>query len=202
MRGGRYASRDAAAGRGRQVHKLAERLITGERVAIPDGLDGYVESYVRFLNEFDVRAVLVEAVIVSHTHRYCGTLDLIADLLDPDDPEPDPALRARVRWLLDLKTTRSGIFGETALQIAGYRHADAIVEDDGTETPMFDVDRAGAVWIRPNGYDLVPVQAEQEQHRLFLYAQQIRQHFVEDGRDLVGEPIDPPHVSTWTLAKS
>src|SRR5262245_7088423 len=61
IKGGRYEKRDAAANKGTQIHKLAERLIAGERVTIPDALEGYVKSCVQFLDDFDLRAVHVEA---------------------------------------------------------------------------------------------------------------------------------------------
>lgn len=195
----RYAAKDAASNRGTQVHKLAEKLVIGEQVAVPDEIAGHVESYVRFLDEFDVQPVLVEAVVYSPTHNYCGTLDLIADLLDPDDPEPDPALRRRIRWLLDIKTNRSGIFGETALQLAAYRYADVYIVD-GIEYDMPEVDMVGAVHVRADGYDLIPLEAGPEQHRQFLYVQQVAQ-FIEQARDLVGEPIVSPHTSTYTLIR-
>lgn len=201
LQGARYRDRDTAANRGTQVHKLAQRLVAGDRVAIPEGLEGYVESYVRFLDEFDVEPVLVEAVIVSHEHRYCGTLDLIADLLDPDDPEPNTDLHARYRWLLDIKTSRSGVFGETAAQLAGYRYADAWVDEDGEEHELPEVERTGVVHVRPDGYDLVPVEAGEIQHRTLLYAQQIGE-FVASSRDLVGDPIKPAHTSVYHLERT
>jgi len=200
LRGGRYAVKDEAANRGTQIHALAERLVHGERVAIPEGLEGHVTSYVRFLDEYDVRPVLVERTIWSVGHNYCGTFDLIADLLDPDDPEPDPDARRRHTWLLDLKTNRSGIFGETSLQLAAYRYADFWIDDDGSEQKMPDVDFTGAVHVTAGGYSLVPVEAGPMQHRTFLYAQQIAA-FTATSRELVGEPVVSPHTSVWSLTK-
>src|SRR5690348_13203030 len=40
--------RDAAAKRGTEVHKLAERLQSGEEVEVPPELVGHVDSYLRF----------------------------------------------------------------------------------------------------------------------------------------------------------
>jgi hypothetical protein len=194
LQAARWAVKDTAANKGTAVHKLAEKLVMGERVAIPDGLAGHVDSYVRFLNEWDVQPVLVEVTVYSPTHGYCGTLDLIADLIDADDPG------RRLRWLLDVKTNRSGIYGETALQEAGYRHAEVYVDDDGHEHDLPEVDMVGAVHVRPDGYSLVPLEAGPTQHRQFLYAMQIAQ-FVEHSRDLVGEPLVPPHTSTYRLVR-
>lgn len=201
LQGARYAVKDAASNKGTAVHRIAERLVHGERVTIPDGLEGHVESYVRFLDEFDVRPILVERTIYSAQHGYCGTFDLIGDLLDPDDPEPDPELRQRHVWLLDIKTNRSGIFGETALQLAAYRYADVwIDEDKGVEFDMPEVDFTGAVHVRADGYDLVPVEAGPLQHRQFLYAQQVA-GFVANSRDLIGEAVISPQSSIWRLAR-
>lgn len=200
LRGGRYAVKDEAANRGTQIHGLAERLVHGERVAIPEGLEGHVTSYVRFLDEFDVRPILVERTIWSAGHNYCGTFDLIAELLDPDDPEPDPELRQRQTWLLDLKTNRSGIFGETALQLAAYRYADFWIDDDEAEQKMPAVEMTGAVHVTANGYSLIPVEAGPMQHRMFLYAQQIAA-FANTSRELIGEPVISPHTSVWSLSK-
>lgn len=193
--GARYAEKDAASNRGTQVHKLAERLVAGEKVAVPDELAGHVQSYVRFLDDFDVEPVLVEATVWHPEHNYCGTLDLLGDLLDPDDVD-----QQRLRWLLDIKTSRSGVFGESVLQLSGYRHAPFWVEDDGTEHDMPPVDRTGVVHVRADGYDLVPVEAGEQEFRYFLYAQQIGQ-FLAGARELIGEPIVSPTTSTYRLAR-
>jgi hypothetical protein len=200
LNGARWKSNDEGKNRGTQVHKLAEVLVRGDRVAIPEGLEGYVESYVQFLNDFDVRPVEVERTIYSQKHRYCGTFDLIADLLDSEDLVIDPEVRSRERWLLDVKTARSGIFGEAALQLAGYRFAEFMVDDDDELSEMPEVDRCGAVHVRPDGYDLIPVEAEDAQLRAFLYVQQVAQ-FLANSRDLVGLPIVSPQTSVYRLAK-
>lgn len=200
LQGARYADRDRAANRGTAVHDLAERLAQGERVTVPEELAGHVESYVRFLDEFDVQPVLIERTVYSRRNHYCGTFDLIAELLDPEDPEPDPALRRRETWLLDIKTNRSGIFGDIALQLAAYRHADVYIDDDGTEAPMPQVQRVGAVHVRADGYDLIPVEAGPLQWRQFLYVQQVAE-FVSTSRDLVGAPVTSPQSSVWRLER-
>lgn len=201
LQGARWADKDTASNRGTQVHGLAQRLVHDEQVAVPPELEGHVQSYVRFLDEFDVQAVLVEATVMSHKHGYAGTLDLIAELLDPDDPEPDPDKRRRHSWLLDIKTSRSGIFGETALQLAGYRYADCWVDELGVERPMPEVERTGAVHVRADGYDLVPVEADRVQHRALLYVQQVHR-WDATARDLVGAPITPPTTSAYRLVRA
>lgn len=201
IQGGRYEVTDKAKDKGTQVHNLAELLVKGEQVTVPELLAGHVQSYVRFLDEFDVRPVLVEAVVYSQQHNYCGTFDLIADLLDPDDPEPDPEMRRRVRWLLDLKTNRTGVYGETALQLAGYRYADMWIDQSTGEThDIPEVEMCGAVWVRPDGYSLIPLEVTELQHRQLLYVQQVAA-FDATSRDLVGEPVPSPYESTYRLVR-
>ncbi|MFG3709508.1 hypothetical protein [Micromonospora sp. NPDC047730] len=208
LQGGRYAAKDEAANRGTQVHKLGERLLHGERVVVPDLLRPYVDSYVRFMDEFQLRARYVEALVYSERHRYCGTLDIFGDILLPDMPEYDHLPRDDDGYvcncLIDAKTNRSGIFGETALQLAGYRFADYMQPDPNDPDSAFGmppVTFTGAVWIRPNGYSLIPVTAEDEQHRAFLYAQQVG-IWDQGARELIGDPIEPPTASRYVLAEA
>jgi hypothetical protein len=208
LQGGRYAVKDEASNRGTQVHKMGERLIAGERVVVPDLLQPYVDNYVRFMDEFQLRARHVEAVVYSATHRYVGTLDIFGDILLPDMPEYDDLPRDGdgfvCNTLIDAKTNRSGIFGETALQLAGYRFAEFMQPEPKDPDSAFDMPEVawtGAVWIRPDGYSLIPVVAGPEQHRAFLYAQQVG-IFDQGARDLIGEPIEPPTASAYVLTKA
>lgn len=181
----RFADRDSAAHRGTQIHKLAQRLVAGHEVDVPDELVGQVHAYVEFLDQWRVQPRLVEYVVMSHRHGYAGTADLNADLIDPDDTAGTQT------WLLDVKSSRSGVYGETALQLAAYRYADVYIGPDGQEHELPPVQRTGVVHVRPDGYELVPVIAGPRQHREFLYTQQVAR-FVDGARDLVGEALTPP----------
>jgi hypothetical protein len=99
--------RDAAARRGTEVHRLAQRLQAGETVDVPDELEGHVDAYLRFAEEWQPAELFVEAPIANLTWGYSGTPDIVGELFDE-------------RWLLDLKTGRSGVFSEAALQLAAY----------------------------------------------------------------------------------
>jgi hypothetical protein len=204
LQGGRWEKRDAAANKGRSIHKLAERLSAGERVTIPDGLEGYVQSCVRLLDDFDLRAVYVEAVVYSETRRHVGQLDMIADVLLPDMPEYDHIGRnddGYSRGLLDWKTGRSGIFGDVAMQLAPYRFAEYLIEpDSGDVVDMPAVDFVAGIHLRPDGYSLIPLVCGEDQYRDFLYIREVARIQAEL-RDLVGEPIVPPTASRYVLAK-
>ena len=193
LQGCRYEEKDAAAKRGTEVHYYAERLVQGKAVKVPEELVGHVESYVRFLDEWQVQPVLVEFSVASPKYGYAGSGDLIADLAAPDDGEA-------ARWLLDIKTTRSGIFGETALQLAAYRYAEHLVDTTGVVGPLPEVQRTGAVWVRADGYSLHPVAAGPDEHRAFLYVQQVAD-FDKDSRDLIGPEMRPPTISTYRLTR-
>lgn len=203
IKGGRYATRDEAANRGTQVHAIADRLVRGETVTVPEAIEGYVKAYVAFLDDFAVRPLHVEAVVYSETNRHVGTLDLIADLRFPDMPEYDDIDRnddGTVRALLDIKTTRSGIFGDVAAQLAAYRHSEYLIDGDGDPVDMPEVAWTGGVHVTATGYELIPVLAGPDQYRDFLYIQQVAR-FCDTNRDLIGEPVIPPTTSRFTLAR-
>jgi hypothetical protein len=191
LQGARYESKDAAARRGTEVHRAAEELLAGKPVKVPEEIAGHVEAYARFLDEFQVEPIHVEFSCVSYRWGYAGTADLCARLVLPD--------KGPKTLLMDLKTTRSGVFGETALQLAGYRYADAWVIDD-EEIPPVEVDYCAAIHVRGDGYDLVPVEAGPDQHKALLYAMRVGQ-FVAGSRELVGAPIMAPKTSTFRLLR-
>jgi hypothetical protein len=191
LQGARYAEKDAAARRGTEVHRAAEALLAGKSVKVPEEIAGHVEQYARFLDEFEVEAIHVEFSCVSYRWGYAGTADLYATVVLPD--------RGAARLIMDLKTTRSGVFGETALQLAAYRYADVWVVD-GEEIEPPPADYAAAIHVRGDGYDLVPVEAGPDQHKDFLYAQRVGR-FVAGSRDLVGAPIIAPTTSTFRLVR-
>jgi hypothetical protein len=177
----RYAERDAAANRGTQVHNLAEQLVHGTEVDVPDELAGHVESCVKFLDDWKVTPVVVERPVFNRTQRYAGTLDIVADLSDGR------------RLLIDYKTNKSGPFGEVALQLAAYRYAEFYLDEASAEIPMPEVEGCAVAWIRADGYELVPITAGPEQLRAFLYVAQVAQ-FADIARDLIGEALTPPRL--------
>jgi hypothetical protein len=178
LKGVHWRERDQAARRGTEVHGYGERLVHGEPVEVPEELDGHVQAYVKFLDEFQPEPVLVEVTVGHRTHRWMGTLDLIADINDE-------------RWLLDIKTTRSGIYPETALQLAAYRHAEFYLDPDGIEHPMIPVDRVGAIWVRADGYDLIEVDATLPTYTMYRYVQQVARFQTITGQEVILGTVQP-----------
>jgi len=184
LRRARFAERDRAAKRGTEVHALAERLIRGEEVDVPDELAGHVESYVKFLDEWKPVAVLVETPVANRRWRYAGTLDAVVDM-------PDGR-----RLLVDIKTARSGIFPETAYQLAAYAGAEVYLDADGNEQPMNELGISGAlgIWVRADGYDLYPVDITESTHKTFLHIAHVARK-TKDNKSLIGEALAPPEVA-------
>lgn len=181
------ANRDAAAIRGTRVHNIADKISQGQDPSVPEELRGHVESHVRFLDEWDVITIASEFVVVNNVHGYAGTGDLFAWLRDPNSAD-----RRYELWLIDAKTNKGGVYGETALQLAAYGHGTDYYHADGHrpfERPPWT--RSGVLHIRADGYDLVPVEAGPEQFRAFLYVQQ-QWRWMETSRDLVGDALLPP----------
>jgi len=178
LKGVHWQDRDRAAKRGTEVHRLAELIVKGEEVDVPEELVGHVDSYIKFLDDWQVQELIVEGVCGHRKHRWMGTFDLVAVLHGE-------------RWLLDIKTTRSGIWGETALQLAAYRNAEFYLDGDGEEQPMPEVDRVGAVWVRADGYDLVPVEAGTDVYAMFRYAQQVARFTTELSKSWVLPALQP-----------
>jgi hypothetical protein len=191
LQGARYEDKDRAKNRGTEVHRAAERLLAGEPVQVAEEIAGHVEAYARFLDEFKVEPVHVEFSCVSYKWGYAGTADLCAWVQLPE--------RGRTLLLMDLKTSRSGIFGETALQLAGYRYADKWIVG-GEEIEPVEVTYCAGIHVRGDGYDLIPVEVGEQEHKDFLYAMKIAQFKARD-RDLIGAPIMPASASTFRLVR-
>lgn len=179
-----YTDRDLAAKRGTEVHALAERLIKGEAVEVPDELAGHVESYLRFLDEWKPEPVLVEAVVGNRRWNYCGTADLLAKYPHSDLPI----------WG-DIKTTRSGIFGETALQLAAYRAAEVYLDGNGDEQPMDGLGPVApigyGIWVRADGYDVVELPIDEDAFKVFCHVAYVARQ-TDRIKKWSGEPLPRP----------
>lgn len=168
----RYRDLEEASAKGTEVHTLARRLADGETIEVPEHLTGHVNSYLRFLEEWDPVNALVERTIVNRRWRYMGTFDLWAEFpgavwsSGPWEGQPIG------RGLLDIKTARSGIFAEVALQLEGYRNGETMLEGEG-EVPMPEVDWVGAIHVRADGYDVYAFDTDPATFRTFLYAKQV-----------------------------
>lgn len=186
---------DRAAARGSDIHDWARAWVLGQPVPEPRAeLRPWCDAFLAFLDDWKPEYVLSEATVYSRTWHYAGTLDFIAVLTDLG---PVPVLG-------DYKTGK-GVYGEAAMQLAAYRHADFLGLPDGTEAPMPETAGAVVLHLRPDllpkpGYQLVPVDAGPQMFRAFLYAQQIHRFTTELSRQCLGTPCAPGLGVEWPLA--
>jgi len=168
--------RDAAAGRGTQIHAIAQKLLHGEKVPIPEGLEGHVESCVKFLDQYEVEPVLSETAIVNRSVGYAGTLDLVADMIGH-------------RYLLDWKTGKR-VYAETALQLAAYARGEHYL-DEGHEQPLADIgiQRAAVVHLRADGFDVYPMTITEPVFTLFRHVAYVAR-WVKWDKDTRLAPMD------------
>ena len=134
--------RDEAAVRGTDVHSIAEHVIHGREVDVPEHLLAHVEGYVRFLDAFSVEPILTERPVASRQHWYAGTFDAIVRINGET-------------WLMDVKTSK-GVYGSTALQCAAYAGAEFYQDEDGEEQPLPEIDRLGVAHVTEAGTVLRP----------------------------------------------
>lgn len=178
LRGAPERQRDKAAVRGTKVHHHAQELIEGKPVTVDDlELLPYVESCAQFMDDWKVKPLLVERVVGSYRWGYAGTFDLVGEL------------PSGLRVLFDYKTGKSGIWPETALQLAAYRHASHCVGEPGVEVPMAEVgvEACKAVWIRPGQYQVIGLDTSPAVHKAFLHALSVaRARRAADG--WIGDP--------------
>lgn len=156
LKGVPWEARDRAAVRGTDVHTLAEQLVHGETVEVPEHLAGYVEGYVEWLNRVDPEVVWTERPVVNRQHWYAGTADAL--------------LRVDGRLLLADWKTSSGAYGEYACQVAAYANAEHYVDLDGYEQPMPTIDGCMVVHITDTGTTAHEVTDPAAAFRDFLHA--------------------------------
>ena len=174
----RWQASDEAKLRGTAVHSYAEQLAAGTELEIPDEYVGHVDAYLKFVHDWQPAELLVEQPVFSRRWRYAGTPDLVATLADGRS------------WLLDWKTTAKGVFLDHVRLLAAARYAEYTLDDQGNETPLPPIEATGIVWLRADGYDLIPVEANEQAHRLFLYVLAISR-FVGDRDAWIGDTLLP-----------
>ena len=140
-----------AAASGTAVHAMAEKLLAGEPVDVPESLTAQVEGLAKWWDANGMTRVAAEQRVWSDADdlglcAYAGTLDLRV------------TCPRRGSGLLDVKTG-AGVYGEHAIQLAAYAAADwCVVDDEDARSP---VPRwLGVLHVRPEGTSLHVVPPE------------------------------------------
>jgi hypothetical protein len=175
-----YAERDAAANRGNEIHRLAEKLAHDEEVDVPDEIAGHVEACVKFLNDYDPTVIVSEFVVVNRAVGYAGTGDAVMDL---------PTLGKR--GLIDWKSGKNA-YADTALQLAAYRHGECFLGDDGVEHPMSElgIEATYVVHLRADGYDVYPYVSDERVFNIFRHAAYLARWIRSDKNDNYRSRLD------------
>ena len=168
--------RDTAADVGSRIHALAEQINRGLEPAVTPDDAPFIDAYRAFLASFRPRFVAAEEMVVSLRHRYAGTLDAVA-VIDGET------------WLLDLKSG-SGVYPETALQLAAYGAADFIGRPGVAR--RFRLPRAsrfGVIHVRPQGARLIEYGVDRSTIAAFLEARQLYAWQQGPGKSVVGAVV-------------
>lgn len=162
LKGAKYRDVDQAAKKGTEIHDLAEKLLNGFEVEVPDPIRLHVENAARFLDEYQIDPILSETTVFNDDPdaMYAGTMDMLVTSTLPEF--------AGLNILADWKTSRSGIYDEAALQLSAYRNAKYYVLDN-IEIPMPKVNLTWGVWIRSDGYDVYELDTGATTYRFFQH---------------------------------
>lgn len=171
-------ARDTASKIGSDLHAHAERLArTGEAPDVPPDDLAMVTQAVDFLDALAVEPLAAERAVYHDTFQYAGRFDLVA------------TIKGEV-WLLDFKTGKSGVWPEMALQQSAYRFATHMQSADGSDDePMPPVAHVGIVWVRPNGWQLVPLRADRDAWQAFLACIPLHRFLGQKRDATVGAPV-------------
>src|SRR5690606_5099473 len=172
------------------VHALAEQVIHGAEVDVPEHLVGHVEGYARWLDAFQVEAIHTESAVANRASWYAGTFDAIIRL--------GAGPWAGRTILADWKTSK-GIYGETALQAAAYARAEFMAPDPDIETPLPHIEATGVLHITEDGSQFYPLAHDEQQiDDAFKVFRHIA--FVAGKTDwikgLIGDPMAEPESET------
>jgi hypothetical protein len=150
--------RNAAADKGTAIHEQAENFALGKAVDLTPEIEGYVQAFDNFCYDFQPEFLYTEALVISRTYEYAGTLDAIVKI------------DGKV-YVLDIKTGNY-IWPEVALQLAAYSRADFLGDrNTGAETALPALHKRGLVLhLQDGSYELRPVRLGDTEFDTFLAA--------------------------------
>lgn len=148
LKGVPWQVRDTAAIRGTDIHALAERIIHGEAVEVPEYLCDYVDGYVRLLEAYDIQPILTEQPVAHRDFRYGGKFDAIVEF----GRGPWKGRRSVVDW-----KSSKGVYGTVCLQVAAYSSAQFYAPEPEQELPLPEIDCTGVVHIEEGASTFYPL---------------------------------------------
>lgn len=159
---------------GSHVHSIIEKLSRGEEIQTPTSKQQpYVESFLKFIQDYNPVFLETESTVFSRQHGYAGTMDAMAQIGDK-------------RYVIDYKTGKA-VWPEAALQISAYRYADFLGRPDGREDGLPPCDGGLVLHIRPRGYEIIPVDTSTAVFDTFLSALDLFRWISMDSGNVIGE---------------
>lgn len=159
IKGAPWRKSGRAADAGTEVHKYAEMVARAvmegakPKGAVPPDVLPYLKQYVRFLKEYKVQPVMLETVIWNNDPAYAGRIDMAATIDGVDGIV-----------IIDTKSGASGVWESAALQQTAYAYAEWYYDEDEQKLkPMPEIVATYALWLRPEGWALQPLESTEEE---------------------------------------
>jgi hypothetical protein len=182
---------------GTEVHSYTETLMR-DRIEqrkstfrVPQGTMEFLRSFAQFATEFNVIPQQVETTVWDDDIGYAGTFDGLYRLtLDP---------AREIDALVDIKSGASGIWPEASLQQTAYARAKWMIDPaTGEKVPMPHVDAAFGLWLRPEGWALIPLAIDDENWEQFKRLRDSWEWKRSHEKHCVGKAINKnPIVRKW-----
>lgn len=153
--------KEAAADRGHSLHAYAEDILNRVPIGLKpdDPLYLVIRHAVKWLDDWQIRPLLVEAPVASRTHWYAGTADLIAEYRNPYTGETGIGI-------FDWKSTKR-IWPEAVMQLNAYAFAE-FTGLGGEESSLPEITSAYGIHISERPTVAYPLRFGKEIHEEFV----------------------------------
>lgn len=175
--------RDEAARAGVAVHELAQQLLAGVAVQVPDYLVPRVRQAITLIERHDMQALASEVLVGSRTVGYGGRLDTISTLTTVELGEH----LALVDW-----KTGKGFWTDVAMQGCGYWRADFWVDHQKQEQPMPPIQAFYIAHIKEDSAELYPIQVTDDTWLAFRAARRLWEQVRLKRDDVIGPALEHP----------
>ena len=164
-----------AADMGDRVHNTLEEIITTGKWDVDPEVEPYIQGFYEFCERFEPEWMFVEHSIFSISHLYAGSFDAIAKI-------------NKKNYMIDFKTTRSGISSKVAMQLAAYARAD-VMFIDGQEHPLPEIHAGAALWLRPDKWAFQPLRIDEDIFLTFLSLRRIFEWESRQSKTAILSPV-------------
>lgn len=164
-----------AADVGDRVHKLLEDLILDPLHPVDEELAPFIDGFYQFLDRFEPEWLFIEKPIFSISHLYAGSFDAICKIKNKN-------------YILDFKTTRSGISAKVGMQLAAYARAEVMFVD-GEEVELPKIEAGAALWLRPDKWAFQPLRIDDDVFHTFLSLRRVFDWEQRQSKSVILAPV-------------